>query len=173
MEHPLSAQGCHPGQDCHPGQNCHPSGSCHPGAGRDPRLRGLAQWAPVVIPAKIVIPVEVVIPAQAGIHVSAGWRLHTGATWHPTLVAAKSRAPRPQRFTGAVGAAPDCPAMLGPAAASRNSQRSLRSLRSNNRDESVDGSRCARGRKSCASRRTRGALQPGRTRKHGSRPAPG
>ncbi len=61
--------------------------------------------------------------------------LCTGAAWCSTLVAAKARAPRPQRFTGAVGAAPDCPAMLGLAAASRNSLRSLRSLRSDSRDE--------------------------------------
>ncbi len=131
-----------------------------------------------------------VIPAQAGIHSCAcprsscrdlgrpaprqalpgsrvgcaGERPCAGAAWRSTLVAAKTRAPRPQRFTGAGGAAPDCPAMLGLAAASRNSLRSLRSLRSDNRDESVDESRCARGRKPCASRRTRGALRPGRTR---------
>ena len=80
------------------------------------------------------------------------------------LVAAKPRALRPQRFGGAVGAAPDCPAVRGLAAASRNSLRSLRSLRSDKRDENVGESRCARGRKPCASRRPTGALQPERTR---------
>ena len=42
---------------------------------------------------------------------------------------------------------------IGLAAPSRNSLRSLRSLRSNTRDELVDNSRCARGRWTCASRR--------------------
>ena len=171
----------------------------------------------VVIPAQAGIPVELVIPAQAGIHSCAcrcsscqdlgrpaprhalpgsgvgcgGERLRAGPAWRSSLVASKSRTPRPQRFTGAVGAAPDCPAMLRLAAASRNSLRSLRSLRSDNRDESVDESRCARRRepwpcrprwasgpaarqaqtvhrtvvaRGSPSRRTTGALRPGRTR---------
>ena len=115
---------------------------------------------PLVMLEDCVIPAGSVIPAQAGIHVGAGcrWRSRTTSVRascqaalgagdrHSALVAAKARAPRPQRFTGAVGAAPDCPAMLGLAAASRNSLHSLRSLRSNSRDESVDESRCARGR---------------------------
>ena len=54
--------------------------------------------------------------------------------------------------------------MLGLAAPSHNSLRSLRSLRSDRCDESVVDARCARGRKPCASRRLRGALQPARAR---------
>jgi len=50
-----------------------------------------------------------------------------------------------------------CPAMLGLAAPAPNSLRSLRSLRSDSVAESEDNSRCARGRKPCASRRLRGA----------------
>ena len=170
--------------------------------------------ATVVIPAKVVIPKTVVIPAQAGIHGCACRRSscrdgavpasreaaterglpcdratqRTGASWRSTAVAAKPRAPGPKRFTGAVSAAPERPAMPGSAAASRNA---LRSLRSNSRDESVDALRRARGRKPWPCRlrrlsgpaarqvptvhrtvgvrgspcsRTRGALQPGRTR---------
>ena len=56
-----------------------------------------------------------------------------------------------------------CPAMLGLAAPLRNSLRSLRSLRSDKRNEHDDDSRCARGRKTCASRRHRGAPRPART----------
>ena len=48
--------------------------------------------------------------------------------------------------------------------ASRNSLRSLRSLRSDSRDESVDDSRCALVRPPCASRRPRGAPPPGPAR---------
>ena len=58
----------------------------------------------------------------------------------------------------------DCPAMLGLVAPSHNSLRSLRSLRSDTCDESDIDSRCARGHEPCASRRSRGALQPARTR---------
>ena len=58
----------------------------------------------------------------------------------------------------------DCPAMLGLVAPSQISLRSLRSLRSNNCDESDDNLRCARGHEPCASRRSRGALRPARTR---------
>ena len=129
--------------------------------------------AKAVIPAESVSLVKVVIPAQAGIHGCAccRWRcrefglpaprqvipvgtatcggawLHTDAGRRSKWGAAKPRAPTPQRFIGAVGAAPDRPATPGLAAASRNSLRSLRSLRSDSRDESVDESRCARGRK--------------------------
>ncbi len=54
----------------------------------------------------------------------------------------------------------DSPAMLGPAAPSRNSLRSLRSLRSDSRDESVFDPRFALGRGPCASRRLSCAPQP-------------
>ena len=57
----------------------------------------------------------------------------------------------------------DCPAMLGLVAASHNSLRSLRSLRSNTCDESDIDSRCARGHEPCASRRSTGAPRPART----------
>jgi hypothetical protein len=45
----------------------------------------------------------------------------------------------------------DCPPMLGLAATSLNSRRSLRSLCSNRRDESEVDARCARGHEPCAS----------------------
>ncbi len=51
---------------------------------------------------------------------------------------------------------------------SRNSLRSLRSLRSDNRDENVYETRCARGRESCAPRRRGGAPQPTRAQLCGS-----
>ena len=60
----------------------------------------------------------------------------------------------------------DSPAMLGLAAPSQNSLRALRALRSDNRDESEDNSRCARGREPCASRRRRCPPRPTRTRLH-------
>ncbi len=82
-----------------------------------------------VIPITGVIPAKAVILAQAGIHVGAGCRwwcrdfglptsrqsltgkgpgcdgasLHAGPAWRSSLVAAKARAPRPQRFVGALG----------------------------------------------------------------------
>ena len=174
-------------------------------------------WRSFALPAVVDIPPTVVIPAQSGIHRCAcprsscrdfgfpasrlaltvngpgcdGASQRAGAAGRSTLVAAKSRAPVPQRFTAAVSAERVCPAMPGLAAASRNSLRSLRSLRSDSRDESVDESRCARGRKpwpckpcrasgptarqaqtvhqtvrvrGSPSQRTRGALRPGRTR---------
>ncbi len=49
-------------------------------------------------------------------------------------------------------------------APSPNSLRSLRSLRSDSRDESAIDARCARGHEPCASRRSKGALQPARAR---------
>ena len=59
--------------------------------------------------------------------------------------AAKARAGRPLRFTEAVGAAHRLPCGARSRGPSPNSLRSLRSLRSNNRDESVVDARCARG----------------------------
>ena len=63
---------------------------------------------------------------------------------------------RQRRGRAAVGAsllalaARGCPALLGVAAASQNSLRGLRPLRSNSCDESVVDARCARGRNPCA-----------------------
>ena len=54
--------------------------------------------------------------------------------------------------------------MLGLVAPSRNSLRSLRSLRSNSRAESDHEARCARGHETSASRRRKGALPAARPR---------
>jgi hypothetical protein len=58
----------------------------------------------------------------------------------------------------------DCAVLLGLVAASRNSLRSLRSLHSDSRDESVDGARCARNHEPCAARRRTGAAPAARPR---------
>ncbi len=67
----------------------------------------------------------------------------------PTLRGCVSRQRRAGAGCGAYPRRPalrsGSPAVLGPAAPSRNSLRSLRSLRSDTRDESVHESRCARG----------------------------
>ena len=78
--------------------------------------------------------------------------------------AAKTCPGRLPRFAEAVFASLRLPCDARSRGPSLNSRRSLRSLCSNRRDESVDEARCARGHEPCASRRSRGALQPARTR---------
>src|SRR5664280_1862220 len=66
--------------------------------------------------------------------------------------------------TGAVGAVRRLPCDARSRGLPHNSLRSLRSLRSNRCGKSEVEARCARGREPCASRRSRGAPRPARTR---------
>ena len=131
------------------------------------RRRGGASQEPTLCPESAPGSRPAVYRAPYAMRHAPRGDLDVGFSTLETTVFAKARPGRRQRFIEVVSALLRLPCGARARGPSRNS---LRSLRSNKRDESDDQARCARGHEPCAPQRLEGALPPAALREPSDQP---